>query len=113
MTTIHIRRVSAACNDRRRAGVALDEELVDVVALLAVHRLEGEVVDDEHVDRPPSRRRSRAAISSGLMVRVFIAHLPRRRRSAREARRAWQTPTRLAGSARAARSRDRLRRLVP
>ena len=42
--------VAVAADDGRGAGVALDEELVDVPALVAGHGLEGEVVDDEDVD---------------------------------------------------------------
>src|SRR5205814_6264146 len=45
-------RVAVAGYHRGEARVALDEELVDVAALLAGHRLQREVVDDEDVDSP-------------------------------------------------------------
>src|SRR6185312_6646981 len=43
-------RVAVAGDDGGEAGVSLDEELVDVAALVAAHGLKREVVDDEHVD---------------------------------------------------------------
>src|SRR6185295_6745151 len=46
-----LRGVSVARHHRREARIPLDEELVDVTAFLAAHRLQCEVVDDEHVDR--------------------------------------------------------------
>ena len=43
--------VAVARDDHRAASGAFEEELIDVLALLLTHRLEGEVVDDEQIDR--------------------------------------------------------------
>ncbi|MDP9148430.1 MAG: hypothetical protein M3O36_00595 [Myxococcota bacterium] len=43
-------RVAIARDDGRYARVTVDEELIDISTLLAGHRLEREVVDDEQVE---------------------------------------------------------------
>ena len=39
--------IAIAADDHRGASGALEEELIDVLALLLAHRLQGEVVDEE------------------------------------------------------------------